>query len=118
MNQAIVIGHVGGDPEAKQLQGGHSVANFNVATSDYVGKDRDNETNWHRIVAFNKTGEVAVKHLKKGDKVVVTGRIRNRSYENKEGQKVNVSEIVASNIEFMAKKESTNQSQSEGELPY
>lgn len=117
MNQATILGRIGQDPESKEVTGGNTVTQLSVATNDYAGKDKDDEVNWHRCVFWGKQAEAVAKYTKKGDQVMVQGRIRYRSYEDKEGNKKYVTEIIASKVEFLGKKESTNQPDSD-EVPF
>jgi single-strand DNA-binding protein len=102
MNKVMLVGNLGGDPELKYTPNGNAVANFSLATNDGYG---DNEkTNWHRVVVWNKPAESASKYLAKGSKVAIAGRIEYRSYDDKEGVKRYVTEIIADNVEFLDKK--------------
>lgn len=116
MNQITILGRIGNEAEAKQTTGGQTVTQLSVATNDYVGKDKEDEVNWHRCVFWGKQAEAVAKYTKKGDPVLVQGRVRYRSYEDKEGNTKYVTEIIASKVEFLGKKESTNQP--EDEVPY
>jgi single-strand DNA-binding protein len=88
-NLAILVGHLGQDPELKYTQGGKAVCNFTLATG------RDDQVVWHNIVAWEKTAEIAKEYLHRGSLVYVRGRIVNRSYDDRDGNKKYVSEIVA-----------------------
>ena len=89
-NKVILIGHLGNDPEVKDLESGTKVANFSLATNDYY-KDPQGErvenTQWHYLVAWNKTAEILEKYVKKGQEVAIEGKLTNRSYDDKEGNK-------------------------------
>ncbi len=115
MNQAIIVGRLGGDPESRAIQGG-SVCNFSVATSEsYNGRngEKQERVEWHRIVTFGKLSEVCMKYLSKGSQVLVEGKIQTRSYEDKSGQTRHQTEIVASMVKFLDSK-----GPSDGEIPY
>lgn len=104
VNKVILIGRLGADPETRYTPGGSAVANFNIAT-DRGWKDKDgnwqNETTWHRIVAWARLAEVAKEYLKKGHRVYIEGRIQNRSWEDQNGQKRYVSEVVANDLQML-----------------
>lgn len=95
-NQITIVGSLGRDPEARQTQGGSTIVTLSVATnhSRKVGEDFEKQTIWHRVKVFGKSGEACLRYLKKGSKVMVTGRQENGSYE-KNGGRVNTSEIIA-----------------------
>ena len=105
MNQAIIIGNLGRDPEVKQTQTGNTVARLSVATT-YKGKGEP-ETEWHRVTVFGRQAEACQSYLQKGSKVAVTGRIRTQSYE-KDGIKRYSTEIVAMSVEFLDPRESNS----------
>ena len=96
-----LIGNLGGNPELKELQSGKKIAKLSLATSDKY-KDSEgklvNETQWHNLVAWGKTAEFAERYLEKGQEVVVEGKILNRSYTDKEGQKKYITEISVNEI--------------------
>ena len=103
MNQAIIIGNLGRDPEVRQTQTGNTVARLSVATT-YKGKGEP-ETEWHKVAVFGRQAEACQSYLQKGSKVAVTGRIRTQSYE-KDGVKRYSTEIVAMSVEFLDPRES------------
>ena len=106
MNKAIILGNLGGEVDLKHIAGGTSVAKFSVATSEH-GKDGKESVTWHNIIVWGKPADRCAEHLGKGSKVLVEGKIVNRSYEDKSGVKKYVSEIHTwSNVEFVgARKE-------------
>jgi single-strand DNA-binding protein len=104
VNKVIVMGRLGADPELKTLSSGQSVANFNVATSEnWVDRDgqKQEKTEWHRIVVWGKLAEVCRQYLSKGRQVFVEGKLQTRSWEDQQGQKRYTTEIVANNIQFI-----------------
>ncbi len=107
VNQVILLGRLGRDPECKALSSGDQVANFSIATSkswkDASGTKQE-RTEWHNIVAFKKLAEIAGKYLTKGRQVYVSGELQTRSWEDKDGQKKYKTEIVAHRIEFIGDK--------------
>lgn len=102
MNRVILLGHLTKDPEVRYTADNKAVANFTVATDR---RTKEKTTDFHSIVAWEKTAEFVGKYLTKGQMVVVEGEIRNRNYE-KEGRKIYVTEIYAHNIEFADSKKS------------
>ena len=112
MNKAILIGHLGKDPELKYTQAGKAVANFTMATSEkWKGQDgqQQEDTTWHNIVAWGRQAEVIKEYLHKGSQAYVEGRIVNRSYDDKDGNKKYISEVVVSQVEFLDKRGSQDQ---------
>lgn len=104
VNKAIIVGRLGADPELRYTADGVPVASFNVATSE-TRKDRNGvkqeKTEWHRIVAWRKLGEIAGEYLKKGKLVYVEGKIQSREYEGRDGVKRKVVEIVADQMRML-----------------
>jgi len=102
VNKVILIGNLGKDPEVKYTPSGTAMAKFSLATNERY-KDKNGEmqerTEWHNIVAWQRTAEIAGEYLKKGRSVYIEGRIQTRSWEDKQsGQKKYMTEIVASNL--------------------
>jgi len=105
INKVILIGNLGGDPEVRYTPSGDAVANFNIATSE-EWKDKDTgekkvRTEWHRIVAWRRLGEICGEYLSKGKQVYVEGRIQTNAWEDKEGNKRYTTEIVANTVQFL-----------------
>jgi single-strand DNA-binding protein len=104
VNKVILIGRLGGDPELRYTTDGSPVATFNVATSE-VWKDKSGNkqerTEWHRVVAWRKLGEISAEYLKKGKLVYIEGKIQSREFEGKDGTKRKMYEIVASNMKMI-----------------
>lgn len=101
LNKAILIGHLGRDPEVRYMPSGKAVANFSLATSEsWTNKDGNKEerTEWHRIVAFGKLGEICGEYLSKGRQVYIEGRIQTNEWNDKEGNKRQTTEIVVSEM--------------------
>jgi single-strand DNA-binding protein len=104
VNKVILVGNLGSDPEVRYTQGGSAVANFNLATNEaWTGKDGNKEerTEWHRIVCWNKTAELCAEYLSKGRSVYLEGRLQTREWEDKEGHKRFTTEIVAQTVKFL-----------------
>lgn len=104
INKVILIGRLGGDPEVRYTSNGGAVANFNIATNeawtDKSGQKQE-KTEWHRIVAFGKLGELCGQYLSKGRQSYVEGRLQTREWIDKEGQKRYTTEIVAQTVQFL-----------------
>lgn len=110
LNKVILVGNLGKDPEVRHLEGGTAVANFSLATSEsYKDKSgqRIEQTEWHNIVVWRGLAEVAEKHLKKGMTIYVEGKLRTRSWDDKEGHKRYLTEIVADTFTILSKKENS-----------
>ncbi|MEJ2656497.1 MAG: single-stranded DNA-binding protein [Desulfobacterales bacterium] len=104
INKVILIGNLGSDPEVRYTPDGTAVANFNIATSDeWTDKEtgeRKKRTEWHRIVAWRKLGEICGEYLSKGRQVYVEGKLQTRSWE-KDGVTRYTTEIIASDVQFL-----------------
>jgi single-strand DNA-binding protein len=107
VNKVILIGNLGRDPEVRHLEGGVSVANFPIATTEsYKDKsgNRVEQTEWHNIVMWRGLAEVAEKYLKKGMTIYVEGKLRTRSYD-KDGQKHYRTEVLSDNMTILSRKD-------------
>ncbi|MBW2609405.1 MAG: single-stranded DNA-binding protein [Deltaproteobacteria bacterium] len=118
VNKAILLGNLGADPEVRYTPAGTAVANFNLATHEqWTNKDGEKEekTEWHRIVAWARLGEICGEYLRKGSQVYIEGRIQTRSWEDRDGNKRYTTEIVAQAMQMLgsAIKEGTAQSMEE-----
>lgn len=106
VNKVILVGNLGKDPEVRHLEGGATVANFPIATSEtYKDKsgNRIEHTEWHNIVLWRGLAEIAEKYLRKGNQVYIEGKIKTRSWDDKEGVKRYTTEIVADNMTLLGK---------------
>lgn len=106
-NKVQLIGNLGKDPEVKQLDSGKILAKLSLATSEnYKNADGEKvtDTQWHNLVAWGKTAEIAEKYLKKGNKIAIEGKLINRSYEDKEGIKRYVTEVLVNEILMLGTK--------------
>jgi len=106
INKVILVGHLGKDPEARFLEGGVSVVSFPLATSETFNKDgrKVEQTEWHNIVMWRGLADVAAKFLQKGKLVYIEGKLRTRSFEDKEGVKKYTTEVVAENFTLLGRK--------------
>ncbi|MDH5256746.1 MAG: single-stranded DNA-binding protein [Gammaproteobacteria bacterium] len=105
INKVILVGNLGNDPEVRYTPAGGAVANVTIATSE-TWKDKNSgqkqeKTEWHRVVMFNRLGEIAGEYLKKGSKVYVEGKLQTRKWQDKNGQDRYTTEIVASELQML-----------------
>ena len=109
VNKVILVGNLGKDPEVRHLEGGAAVANFTLATTE-IYKDktgaRQEQTEWHNVVVWRGLAEIAEKYLKKGMTIYVEGKLRTRSWDDKEGHKRYTTEIVGDTFTILSKKDS------------
>ena len=117
INKVILVGRLGADPEKKQTSTGQTVTRLNLATSEsWVNREgeRQEKTEWHRIVIWGKLAETCAQHLSKGRQVYIEGRLQTRSWETEKGEKRFSTEVVASQVLFLSNRtaESKNPSSS------
>ncbi len=104
INKVILVGRLGNDPEIRYTQQGVAVSNFNLATSEnWMDKSgqKQEKTEWHRVVVWGKMAETCSQYLGKGRQVYVEGRLQTRQWDDKDGQKRYTTEIVASTVQFL-----------------
>ena len=106
MNKVMLIGNVGKDPEVRYVDTGVAVARVSLATTErgYTlqnGTQVPEQTDWHYVIFWKKLAEIVEQYVHKGDKIYVEGRIRYRSYDDKQGKRHNVTEIWADNLELL-----------------
>ena len=122
INKAILIGNLGADPEVRYTQSGTAVASFNVATSErWKGQDgqMQEQTEWHRVVAWAKLAEICGEYLHKGSKVYVEGKIQTRKWQDKDGVDRYTTEIIARDMKMLSPKgEGGRQGGSYQEAPF
>ncbi|MDC3257957.1 MAG: single-stranded DNA-binding protein [Flavobacteriales bacterium] len=128
VNKVILVGNLGKDPEVRYLDNGVAVANFSLATTEsYKNKqgERVSQTEWHNIVLWRGLAEVAEKYLKKGSSVYVEGKIKNRKWEDKDGNTRYNTEILGDNMTMLGAKPSsedtsikTNTQETNDDLPF
>lgn len=111
LNRAMIIGRLGRDPEVMYAQNGTAVANFSIATTD-KWKDKNTgemkeKTEWHRVVAFGRLGEICGEYLKKGAQIFIEGKLRTRSWE-KDGVTRYTTEIEANNMQMLGSNGNSN----------
>ena len=111
LNKVMLIGNLGRDPEIRYTNSGSSVANYSIATTDrWTDRqgERQERTEWHDIVAFDRLADLSQNYLRKGSNVFIEGRLQTRSWEDNEGQKKYRTEVVANQIQFLDKGWSEN----------
>ncbi len=112
LNKVEFIGYTGDVPEVRYMTSGDAVAVFSLATNeewkDKAG-EKQSRTDWHRIVMYRGLAEIAEKHFKKGEHLYIAGKLRNRSWEDTEGKKHYVTEIIADEFKFLDKKDANDE---------
>lgn len=104
VNKVMLIGNLGADPEKRFLGSGQAVCNFRIATTEHWKDKQGNKqerTEWHRIVVYGPQAEACEKYLAKGRQVYVEGSVRNRQWEDQQGQKRYITEIIAQRVQFL-----------------
>lgn len=105
VNKVILVGNLGSDPEVRYTAGGDAVANLSVATAeswkDKQTGEKQERTEWHRVVMFRRLGEIAAEYLKKGSQVYIEGRLQTRKWQDKNGNDRYTTEIVASDMQML-----------------
>jgi single-strand DNA-binding protein len=105
LNRVVLLGNIGADVEVRTTPSGKAVANFSLATNEGYTKDgeREERTEWHRIVVWDQLATTCAKHTQKGSTVLVEGRLQTREYADKDGKAMFSTEVVASNVQFVGK---------------
>ena len=107
VNKVILVGNVGKDPDTRYLEGGTAVCSFPLATSESY-RNRDGErittTEWHNVVLWRGLAEVAEKYVRKGSQLYIEGRIRTRSWDDRDGNKRYTTEVVGDNMQMLGKR--------------
>ncbi|HYW95300.1 MAG TPA: single-stranded DNA-binding protein [Bacteroidales bacterium] len=121
VNKVILVGNVGKDPETRYLEGGTAVSKFSMATSETY-RNRDGEkittTEWHNIVVWRGLAEVCEKYVRKGSQLYIEGRIRTRTYNDKDGNTKYFTEIVGDNMQMLGKRSDDTQENTSGAGSY
>lgn len=105
-NKVQLIGNVGNTPEIKNLEGGKKIAKLTLATNENYKNDKGEkveDTQWHNIIAWGKTAEIIEKYVEKGKEIAVEGKLTHRSYDDKNGEKRYITEIVVSELLLLGK---------------
>ena len=105
-NKVQLIGNLGNDPEIITLESGKKLAKFSLATNEYY-KDADGQkqtkTEWHNLIAWNKTAEIIEKYVSKGKEIAIEGKLTNRSWDDKEGNKRYTTEVIVNEVVMFSK---------------
>jgi single-strand DNA-binding protein len=105
-NKVQLIGNLGSNPEIITLDGGKKIAKFSIATNESYKNaqgEKVTDTQWHNVVAWNKTADIIEKYLEKGNEVAIEGKLTSRSYDTKEGEKRYITEIVINELLMLGK---------------
>ena len=105
-NKVQLIGNVGNEPEVKTFGEGKKVANITIATNDYYINDKGEkveQTEWHRVTAWGKVAEIIEKYVSKGKEIAIEGKLTHRSYDDKDGNKRYITEVVANDVLLLGK---------------
>jgi single-strand DNA-binding protein len=112
INKVILVGNVGVDPDVRYLPNGNAVTTLSLATSetwkDKQTGDKQERTEWHRVVCFNRLGEIAGEYVRKGSKLYVEGSLRTRKWQDQQGQDRYTTEIIANDIQMLDTKGGNN----------
>jgi single-strand DNA-binding protein len=114
MNKVFLIGHVGQDPEVHTFEDGSAIANFSLATKErgyklQNGTEVPERTDWHRIVMKGSTAKTVEKYVHKGDRLAIVGKVSYRDYDDRNGNKIHVTEIICHEMEMLSSKQSQSQ---------
>ncbi len=108
INKVILVGNVGVDPEVRYMPNGNAVTTLSLATSeswkDKVTGEKQDRTEWHRVICFNRLGEIAGEYVRKGSKLYVEGSLRTRKWQDQQGQDRYTTEIIAADIQMLDSK--------------
>ncbi len=105
-NTVQLIGNVGNDPEIKNFDGGRKLANLTIATNDSYKNDKGEKietTEWHKVVAWGKTADLIEKYVTKGNQIGIEGKLTHRSYDDKNGEKRYITEVVVNEVLLLGK---------------
>jgi single-strand DNA-binding protein len=110
VNKVILVGRLGADPEIRYTLEGKPVATMRIATNEVINRRGTKETltEWHRVVAFGRLAEICGEYLKVGTQVYLEGKLRTRKFEDKEGRERYITEVVATNLKILDRRENSN----------
>lgn len=121
INKVILVGNVGGDPEVRYMPNGNAVTTLSIATSetwkDKQSGDKQERTEWHRVVCFNRLGEIAGEYVRKGSKVYIEGSLRTRKWQDAQGQDRYTTEIIATEMQMLDGKGSSGAAPNYDDMP-
>jgi single-strand DNA-binding protein len=106
-NSVQLIGHLGMNPEVKTLDSGKKLAKFSIATNDSYKNakgEKIEDTQWHNLIAWGKTADIIEKYLQKGNEVAIEGKLTSRSYDDKDGNKRYITEIIVNELLMLGSK--------------
>ena len=122
INKVILIGNLGRDPEVRYTPNGNAICNISVATTrnwkDKTSGDKVEETEWHRVVFYDRLAEIAGEYLKKGRPVYVEGRLKTRKWQDKEGKDVYTTEVIADQMQLLGGREGMGGGDAGGDSGY
>ena len=122
INKVILIGNLGRDPEVRYTPNGNAICNISVATTrnwkDKTSGDKVEETEWHRVVFYDRLAEIAGEYLKKGRPVYVEGRLKTRKWQDKDGKDVYTTEVIADNMQLLGGREGMGGGDTGGDSSY
>ena len=122
INKVILVGNLGADPDVRHSSNGSAITNISVATvSEWKDKktgQKTKETEWHRAVFFNRLAEIAGEYLKKGSQVYIEGRLKTRKWQDQSGQDRYSTEVIASEMQMLGGKQSSNYQNAETNSNY
>jgi len=106
-NKVQLIGNLGNDPEIITLESGKKLAKFSIATNESYKNatgEKVTDTQWHNVIAWNKTAEIIEKYVTKGNEIAIEGKLTSRSYETKEGENKYITEVVCNELQLLGGK--------------
>lgn len=122
INKVILVGNLGNDPEVRYSNNGAAIANISIATSeswkDKNSGEQQERTEWHRVVLFNRLGEIAGEYLRKGSQVYIEGKLQTRKWQDQSGQDRYTTEIVANEMQMLGGRSGGDMASSGGQAPY
>lgn len=122
VNKVILVGNVGGDPDVRYMPNGNAVTTLSIATSeswkDKQTGEKQERTEWHRVVCYARLGEIAGEYIRKGSKVYVEGSLRTRKWQDQQGQDKYTTEIIASEMQMLDSKGGQNSSYNDAPQAY
>ena len=116
LNKTFLVGRVTKVPEVLSTQSGKKVAKISLATNQFMGKDKEDKTTFHNIVAWGTTADVAEKYITKGQEIMIEGHIDNRTYKKKDGSNGYISEVVVEKLQLGIKPKNETQKQESKEV--
>lgn len=121
VNKVILVGNVGGDPDVRTMPNGNTVTSLSIATSeswkDKQTGEKQDRTEWHRVVCFNRLGEIAGEYIRKGSKLYIEGSLRTRKWQDQQGQDRYTTEIIASEMQMLDSKGGQSGPSSYNDIP-